>query len=549
MRRAVSASCAAGSSSGALCSRTNLQLGRGASMRIPHDLGPNRTPRCNSAALIGFPGERARCALSATPLQQPQAQRVQLDEALGVALVVDFVLLEGDMGEAVEGLRRLAADDAHAALVELEPDRALDMLLALVDEGLQHLALRAEPEAIVDELGVARHQLVLEVHGAAVERQALDAAMGCGQDRAAGRLIDAPALHAHEAVLHQVEPAYAMRAAERVEPRQEARRRERLAVDRDRVAAAEPDLDIGGPVGRLLGRDRAAVDEFLRLVPGILQRLALGGDVQEIGIDREGRLAALVPGDRDLVLFRELQQARARAEVPFTPGGDHLDVRVEGVIGELETHLVVALAGGAMGDGIRPRLPRDLDLALGDQRPGDRGAEQVTALVERIGAEHREDEVAHEFLAQVLEIDLLDAEQLGLLARGLQLLPLPQVGGEGDHLAAIGRLQPFQDHGGVEPAGIGEHDLLHVARHRKIPAPVSRKAWEYRDRQATGKSAPARCKMQEVAESRQRPQPVAAWAAGERRRWWSGKDHAESTGPARKPVLATWCGLSAGSLA
>ena len=108
---------------------------------------------------------------------------------------------------------------------------------------------------------------------------------------------------------------------------------------------------------------------------------------------------------------------------------------------------------------------RDLDEALGDERPGDRGAEQVDALVERIRAEHREDEIAHELLAHILDVDFLDAELLGLAARRLQLLALAEIGGEGDDLAAIGRLQPFQDDRGVEAAGIGEHDLFDVTRH------------------------------------------------------------------------------------
>ena len=107
-----------------------------------------------------------------------------------------------------------------------------------------------------------------------------------------------------------------------------------------------------GLVRRLLGRDRAAVDEFLRLMPGILQHLALGGDVQEVGVDRERRLAALVLGDRDLVLLGIFDEPGARGQLPFAPGRDHLDVGLERVIGELEAHLVVALAGRAMGDGI-----------------------------------------------------------------------------------------------------------------------------------------------------------------------------------------------------
>src|ERR1700688_4942781 len=43
--------------------------------------------------------------------------------------------------------------------------------------------------------------------------------------------------------------------AERVEPPEQRRRRELLAVDRDRVAALEIDRDVGRLVGRILGVD------------------------------------------------------------------------------------------------------------------------------------------------------------------------------------------------------------------------------------------------------------------------------------------------------
>ena len=74
--------------------------------------------------------------------------------------------------------------------------------------------------------------------------------------------------------------------------------------------------------------------------------------------------------------------------------------------GQLEAHLVVALAGGAVGDGVGLFLPGDLDHALGDERPGDAGAEEILALVDRAGLDHREDEVARELLLQVVDVDL-----------------------------------------------------------------------------------------------------------------------------------------------
>ncbi|MNL16185.1 hypothetical protein D3C87_1372140 [compost metagenome] len=187
--------------------------------------------------------------------------------------------------------------------------------------------------------------------------------------------------------------------------------------------------------------------------------------MQEIGIHRERRFAALVLGDGNLVLFGIAEQRRTAPEIPFAPGCDHLDRGIERIGGQFEPDLVIALAGGAMGNGVGAGFLGDFDETLGDQRAGDGGAEQILAFINRIGAEHGEDEVAHEFLAQVLDADVLDAEHLGLLARRLELFALAKVGGEGHHFAIIGFLQPFQDDGGVEPARIGQHDLLDVLSH------------------------------------------------------------------------------------
>ena len=70
--------------------------------------------------------------------------------------------------------------------------------------------------------------------------------------------------------------------------------------------------------------------------------------MQQVGVDRERRLAALVLGDRDLVLLGEVEQRLAALEVPLAPRRDHPDVGLQRVVGELEADLVVALAGRAV---------------------------------------------------------------------------------------------------------------------------------------------------------------------------------------------------------
>tara|TARA_R110002020_G_scaffold25127_21_gene81849 strand:- start:1437 stop:2375 length:939 start_codon:yes stop_codon:yes gene_type:complete len=275
-----------------------------------------------------------------------------------------------------------------------------------------------------------------------------------------GCLVDAARLHADEAVLDQVETADAVIAAEIVQRGQQLVRLEGLAVDGDRIAVPEADGDDGGGVGRLFGAHRALVDVRRRRLVRVLQYLALGGRVQKVGVDGERGLAALVLGDQDLVLLGEIQEIGPGLELPVPPRRDHLDVRVQGIGGQLEADLVVALAGGAMGDRVGAGLAGDLDEALGDQRPRDRGAQQIGAFVDGVGPEHREHEVAAELLAHVLDVDFLDARPLGLLAGRGQLLALAEIGGEGDDLRPEFGLQPLQDDRRVEAAGIGEHDLL-----------------------------------------------------------------------------------------
>ena len=184
--------------------------------------------------------------------------------------------------------------------------------------------------------------------------------------------------------------------------------------------------------------------------------------MQEVRVGRERRFAALVLGDRDLMLLGEGDERGARCEAPLPPRRDHPDVRLERVGREFEAHLVVALAGRAMGDCVGADLARDFDQTLGDEGSRDRRAEQDLALVLGVGAEHREHVVAYEFLAQVLDEDVfgLDPKHLRLLARGFELLALSEVGGEGDDFGAVGRLQPLEDDGSVEAAGIGEDDAL-----------------------------------------------------------------------------------------
>jgi hypothetical protein len=113
----------------------------------------------------------------------------------------------------------------------------------------------------------------------------------------------------------------------------------------------------------------------------IFQVTAFVGDMQQVGIHRIRRAALLVLHvDFDAVLLGIGHQLFAGHQIPLAPRGDDLDARLQRVGTELEANLVVALAGRAMADGIGTGFIDDLDQALGDQRTGDGGAQQVLAF-------------------------------------------------------------------------------------------------------------------------------------------------------------------------
>ena len=75
-------------------------------------------------------------------------------------------------------------------------------------------------------------------------------------------------------------------------------------------------------------------------------------------------------------------------EIPFPPGRDDLDLRVERIGRQFEPHLVVAFAGRTVGHGVRPGLFGDFHQPFRDQRARDGGAEKVKTLELRITGSH-----------------------------------------------------------------------------------------------------------------------------------------------------------------
>src|SRR5207245_5532407 len=111
---------------------------------------------------------------------------------------------------AIERERRLAAGDVQRALPELEADAASDALLRDVEETVERLALRREPNSVVDKLGVTNRERLLQVRGFAIDGETFEFAMRRDEQRAAGSFVCAARFHADQTVFDEVGAANAV---------------------------------------------------------------------------------------------------------------------------------------------------------------------------------------------------------------------------------------------------------------------------------------------------------------------------------------------------
>ena len=148
----------------------------------------------------------------------------------------------------------------------------------------------------------------------------------------------------------------------------------------------------------------------------------------------------------------------------------HAQVRRERADADLEAHLVVALARAAVGDDRRAVLARGCHEVLDDERPRQRGDQRVAVHVERVGLQRRQAVLVGELGPGVGDLGLDRAAAKARAADDVEVLAaLTDVGGDGDDLGAGLLGDPADGHGGVEAAGVGEHDALgHCAPFRSV---------------------------------------------------------------------------------
>lgn len=291
--------------------------------------------------------------------------------------------------------------------------------------------------------------------------------MSCVEDGAAGSFVDTAGFHAHEAIFDDIHAADAVFATKFVHCLEQREGIETTAIDAGGDTAFEADLDVLGFIGgfeRIHGKLKHVRG---RLAPRVFEDATLVTDVEGVAIGAVG--LGFGGRDRDAMLLGIRDHFGTRVEGPLgvSPGCDDFDIGLEGVIGEFEADLIVAFAGGAVGDISGLFFARDFDLALGNEGTGDTCAKHVLTFVVSIPFDEPPHVVFDEFTSEVFNVDFDGTGFQRLCADIGEFFALAEVSGiRNNVIAALD--EPFEDDRSIEAARVRK-DYAFTLTHVVIP--------------------------------------------------------------------------------
>ena len=222
------------------------------------------------------------------------------------------------------------------------------------------------------------------------------------EQRPAGRFIRPARLDPHQPVLDEVDPPNPVLCRNIIQHIEYLHRAELLPVHRYRRATFEADFHFFGLLRRFVRRNDPLPHRLIRSVGRIFQLAAFVAQVPDVAVAAVNVLLRLLDGH--VVRLRVGDGVFPRMDRPFAPGRDDPQARRDGFVGQLEAHLVVALARAAVREAVRAELERELRLPLRQHRPRHRSAQQILVLIDGSGAQRRPDVLAHKLFAQIFDV-------------------------------------------------------------------------------------------------------------------------------------------------
>src|SRR5689334_20264550 len=138
------------------------------------------------------------------------------------------------------------------------------------------------------------------------------------------------------------------------------------------------------------------------------------------------------------MLLRVLDSVLARHDVPLAPRSNHIEMRRNGLVRQLETYLIISLPCAAMSECVTSGFQGHFGLPLGQQRPRNRRAEKILMFVHAAGAHELPEILGDKLLAHVLDVHFGSSGFEGLLLESVEFFSaLSDIPANRDDLAAI----------------------------------------------------------------------------------------------------------------
>src|SRR5438876_130284 len=157
-------------------------------------------------------------------------------------------------------------------------------MLRDVEKPVERLAQRREPQAVVNQFGVAIRKRLLEVRRLAVQREPFKFLMRFHQQRSAGSFVSAARFHAHEAVFDEVGSADAVRRRNLIQLVQKIDGAKLRAIDGNRGAGCKSDFHLLRLVRSFFRRNHPLPHGLARRIGGIFELSALVAEVPDVAV-------------------------------------------------------------------------------------------------------------------------------------------------------------------------------------------------------------------------------------------------------------------------
>ena len=104
-------------------------------------------------------------------------QAKELNKAFGILLIIDIFFAKGSVIFPVKTIGGAAAHQDDIALVEFQANRPGQVPLSHIDEGIERLAKRGKPLAVVDQFGIFVSHNLFIMEGLFIQAELLQGLM------------------------------------------------------------------------------------------------------------------------------------------------------------------------------------------------------------------------------------------------------------------------------------------------------------------------------------------------------------------------------------